>query len=208
MKRMKKAKREQQQHRPQQDSHCYGLNIRIDVSWVVDDAENMETKMLINDSKTKENVQNDWDHCVCRIASAFSSIYCTCTCTWLLDATIDGQESSTCDNCPSVQWMVNLEASAQVKCTTLLGYNLVYSISSEVVLGVSCCCVLSPFISHHDSRLFAELKLRGYLCCHFFLFSFYGFSQKQEWKCLLLVCLFSCRSVGAYIWHSNVNCQW
>ena len=76
--------------------------------------------------------------------------------------------------------MVNLEASAQVKRTTLLGYNLVYSISSEVVLGVSCCCVLSPFISHHDSRLFVEVKLCGYLCCHFFLFSFYGFSQMQE----------------------------
>ena len=104
--------------------------------------------------------------------------------------------------------MVNLEASAQVKRTTLLGYNLVYSISSEVVLGVSCCCVLSPFISHHDSRLFAELKLCGYLCCHFFLFSFYGFSQMQEWKCLLPVCLFSCRPVGADIWHFNVNCQW
>ena len=118
---------------------------------------------------------------------------------------IDGQESSTCDNCPSVQWMVNLEGSAQVKRTTLLGYNLVYSISSEVVLGVSCCCVLSPFISHHDSHLFSELKLCGYLCCHFFLFRFYGFSQMQECKCLLLVCLFSCRSVGADIWHSNVN---
>lgn len=50
-------------------------------TWVVDDAENMETKMLINDSKTRENVQNDWDDCLCRIASAFSSIYCTCTCT-------------------------------------------------------------------------------------------------------------------------------
>ena len=67
--------------------------------------------------------------------------------------------------------MVNLEASAQVKRTTLLVYNLVYSISSEVVLGVSCCCVLSPFISHHDSRLFVEVKLCGYLCCHFFLFT-------------------------------------
>ena len=75
--------------------------------------------------------------------------------------------------------MVNLEASAQVKRTTLLGYNLVYSISSEVVLGVSCCCVLSPFISHHDSHLFAELKLCGYLCCHFFFFSFYGFMSES-----------------------------
>ena len=81
--------------------------------------------------------------------------------------------------------MVNLEGRAQVKRTTLLGYNLVYSISSEVVLGVSCCCVLSPFISHHDSHLFAELKLCGYLCCHFFFFIFYGFSQMQECKCLV-----------------------